>query len=228
MYTILVTDDNELKVTVKERIMQRSKMVDSFHFLVKQMYKGTIDMTGFTVTMEYKLPVSNEYATKDISEDLVLTVDEEGNTVLYKDNMLEYKLPFDTNLTAEAGEVEMQLTFTKSEMDTEGVVTQYVRKTSPCKITIVPVAAWSNVIPDKALTALDQRILKVDEQIKALSDSAMLLVQDKADNIVLDTETNEIYLTANGEPIGDRITIDELGDTLVEVHEDEGLIQVII
>ena len=142
--------------------------------------------------------------------------------------MLEYKLPFDTNLTAEAGEVEVQLTFTKSEMNTEGVVTQFVRKTSPCKITIVPIAEWSNVVPDKALSALDQRILKIDEQINALSESAMLLVQDKADNIKLDTETNEIYLTANGEPIGDRITIDELGDTLVEVHEDEGLIQVII
>ena len=38
MYTILATDDNELRVTVKERIMQRSKMVDSFHFLVKPMY----------------------------------------------------------------------------------------------------------------------------------------------------------------------------------------------
>ena len=167
MYTILVTDDNELRVTTKERIMQRSKMVDSFHFLVKPMYKESIDMSSFNVTMEYKLPVSNEYAVQDITEDLVLTVDEEGNTVHYKD-MLEYKLPFDTNLTAEAGEIEVQLTFTKSEMDAEGVVTQFVRKTSPCKITIVPIAAWSNIIPDKALTALDQRILKIDEQIQAL------------------------------------------------------------
>ena len=226
MYTILVTDDNELRVTIKERIMQRSKMVDSFHFLVRPTYKDTIDMSGFTVTMEYKLPVSNEYAVKDITEDLILTVDEEGNAVPYKD-MLEYKLPFDTNLTAEAGEVEVQLSFTKTELDPEGVATQYVRKTSPCKITIVPIAAWSNIIPDKALTALDQKILKIDEQIKALSDSAVLYTNEKADNIVLDTETHEIYLTANGEPLGDRITIDELGESLVSV-KDEGLIQVII
>ena len=226
MYTILVTDDNELRVTTKERIMQRSKMVDSFHFLVKPMYKDTINMSDFNVTMGYKLPVSNEHITQDITEDLVLTVDDEGNTVLYKD-MLEYKLPFDTNLTGEAGNIEVYLTFTKSEMDPEGIVTQYVRKTSTCNITIVPIAAWTNVVPDKALTVLDQKLLKVDEQIKALSDSAMLLVQDKADNIVLDTETNEIYLTANGEPLGDRISIDELGDTIVDV-QDEGLIQVII
>ena len=222
MYTILVTNDNELKVTVKERIMQRSKLVDSFHFLVDQLYKDNIDMTGFTVTMEYILPVSKKYVT----ETLVLKLDEEGNTALYKDK-LEYCLKFDTNLTAEAGEIEVQLTFTKTELDAEGVATQYVRKTSPCTITIVPITAWSDIIPDSALTALDQKILKIDEQIQALADSAVLYTNDKADNIVLDTETHEIYLTANGEPIGDRITIDELGDAIVDI-EDEGLIQVII
>ena len=112
-------------------------------------------------------------------------------------------------------------------MDEEGVATQYVRKTSPCTITIVPITAWSDIVPDSALTALDQRILKIDEQIQALAESAVLYTNDKADNIVLDTETHEIYLTANGEPLGDRITIDELGDTIVDV-KDEGLIQVII
>ena len=216
MYTILVTQDNELKVSIKERIMQRSKLVDSFHFLVDPMYKDTIDMTGFTVTMEYILPVSKEYKT----ETLILQ-DE-----LYKEK-LEYRLKFDTYLTAEAGDIELHLTFTMTELDPEGKATQYVRKTSDCIITIVPVSAWSDIIPDEALSALDQKILKMDEQIKALSESAMLLVQDKADNIVLDTETNEIYLTSNGEPLGDRITIDELGDVIIET-EDEGLIQVII
>ena len=222
MYTILVTNDNELKVTVKERIMQRSKLVDSFHFLADQLYKDNIDMTDFTVTMEYVLPVSKKYVT----ETLVLKLDEESKPALYKDK-LEYCLKFDTNLTAEAGDIEVQLTFTKTELDEEGIATQYVRKTTPCTITIVPITAWSDIVPDGALTALDQKILKIDEQIKALSDSAMLLVQDKADNIMLDTETHEIYLTANGEPIGDRITIDELGESIVTV-KDEGLIHVII
>ena len=78
MYTILVTNENELKVTVKERIMQRSKLVDSFHFLVDQLYKDNIDMTDFTVTMEYVLPVSKKYVT----ETLVVKLDEEGNTAL--------------------------------------------------------------------------------------------------------------------------------------------------
>ena len=34
MYTILVTESNELVTSVKERIMQRSKLVDSLHFLM--------------------------------------------------------------------------------------------------------------------------------------------------------------------------------------------------
>ena len=216
MYTILVTQDNELKVSIKERIMQRSKLVDSFHFLVDPMYKDTIDMTGFTVTMEYILPVSKKYKT----ETLVLQPE------LYKEK-LEYCLKFDTGLTAEAGEIELHLTFTMTELSPEGVATQYVRKTTPCTITIVPVAAWSDIIPDEALSALDQKILKMDEQIKALSESAVLLTQDKADNIVLDRDTNEIYLTSNGELLGDKISIDELGDVIIET-EDDGLVQVII
>ena len=39
MYTILVNDDNTLLTTVKERIMQKSKLVDSLHFLVNPTYK---------------------------------------------------------------------------------------------------------------------------------------------------------------------------------------------
>ena len=216
MYTILVTQDNRLKVSIKERIMQRSKLVDSFHFLIDPIYKDTIDMTDFTVTMEYILPVSKKYKT----ETLVLQPE------LYKEK-LEYCLKFDTGLTAEAGEIELHLTFTMTELSPEGKATQYVRKTSPCTITIVPVAAWSDIIPDEALSALDQKILKMDEQIKALSESAVLLTQDKADNIVLDRDTNEIYLTSNGELLGDKISIDELGDVIIET-EDDGLVQVII
>lgn len=216
MYTILVTQDNELKVSIKERIMQRGKLVDSFHFLVDPMYKDEIDMKDFTVTMKYLLPVSKKYRT----ETLVLSPE------LYKDK-LEYCLKFDTGLTAEAGEIEVSLLFTKTELDADGKATQFVRPTSECTITIVPLAAWVDIVPDEALSALDQKILKIDEQIKALSESAVLLTQDKADNIKLDRETNKIYLTANGEPLGDEISIDELGDVIVET-EDNGLIQVII
>ena len=215
MYTILVNQDNTMTTSVRERIMQRSKLVDSLHFLVDKIYND-FNMSDFTVVMEYILPVSKEYKSE------ILKLSEE----LYKDK-LEYKLPIDTNLTKEPGQIEIQLSFIKVDLDEEGNNVQYIRKTSPTTITIVPISAWSDIIPDNALNAIDQRIIKTDAQIKALEELNEVVATTKADNIKLDEETNDIYLTANGEKIGDSINISDLGTTLAE-NTKEGLIKMII
>ena len=215
MYTILVNDDNTLTTSVRERIMQRSKLVDSLHFLVSPTYKE-LDMTDFTVTMEYILPVSKEYVSE------VLVKSEE----LYKE-MLEYKLPFDTDLTKEAGEIEVKLTFSKVDLDADGNDIQYVRKISATSITIIPVESWCDIIPDKALDAIDQRIIKTDAQIKALLEANEITRLEKADNLVLANENKELYLTAEGNQIGDKVKLSELGNEIVQ-SSDEGLITMMI
>lgn len=215
MYTILVNDDNTLTTSIKERIMQRSKLVDSLHFLVEPTYKE-LDMTDFTVTMEYILPVSKEYVSE------VLVKSEE----LYKE-MLEYKLPFDTDLTKEAGEIEVKLTFSKVDLDADGNDIQYVRKISATSITIIPVESWCDIIPDKALDAIDQRIIKTDAQIKALLEANEITRLEKADNLVLDNENKELYLTAEGNQIGDKVKLSDLGNEIVQ-SSDEGLITMMI
>ena len=48
MFTILITNTNELIITKRERIMQRSKLIDSLHFLADQTYKGQ-DMSEYRV-----------------------------------------------------------------------------------------------------------------------------------------------------------------------------------
>lgn len=193
MYTILINSDNELVHTIKERIMCRSKLVDSLHFLTEPTYKET-DMTPFTVTLEYRLPISKEYHIEilDRSENL------------YKE-MLEYKLPFDTTLTKEAGDIELQLTFTNAEMQVDGSVTQYVRKTEKTTITINSIEAWADMIPDKVLTSLDQRLLKQDAAMKELADIISAIDDQKADDISL--ENNHLQLTANGEKIGEGVDL---------------------
>ena len=87
MYTILVDDSNALITTVRERIIQRSKLVDNLHFLVNPTYKN-FDMSQFTAVMEYVTPVSRELHTEFLTQ----------SQELYKD-MIEYKLPIDTNIT---------------------------------------------------------------------------------------------------------------------------------
>ena len=215
MYTILVNDDNTLTTSVRERIMQRSKLVDSLHFLVEPTYKE-LNIADFTVTLEYVLPISKKYKVETL-----IKSDE-----LYKER-LEYKLPFDTNLTREYGDIEIQLTFTKVDLDEEGKDIQYVRKTSTTSITIVPISAWSDVIPDEALTDLDQKILKTDAQIKELREMQENILVEKADNLVLDEENKELYLTAEGNQIGNKVKLSDLGDEIVQ-SSGEGLITMMI
>lgn len=209
MYTLLLNETNEFITTVKERIMQRSKLVDNLHFLVEPSYKG-LDMSGFTVMLEYVLPISKEYKSE-----ILVKSDE-----LYK-NYLEYKLPFDTCLTKEHGKIEVQLTFIKVDLDEEGNSIQRVRKTSKATITIVPIAAWSDVIADSALSALDQRLIQTEAMINQLNEISMYLDNTKADNIVYDTETQTLQLTSNGDLIGDSVNIGYIGASVISIEVDE-------
>lgn len=217
MYTILVNNDNELITTVRERIMQRSKLVDSLHFLVDPIYKD-IEMKDFTVRMDYMLPISQE----PHSEILNLSINEDGSPLLYKEH-LEYKIPINSNLTHEHGDIELRLTFTKTELDTDGTTIQHVRKTSSTTITIIPISAWC-IPSDSALDAIDQRQLKADELIKAVAELGELLVMTKADNLVLNDTS--LQLTANGEPIGDEVKLETLSKSIVE-NTKEGTVKVV-
>lgn len=194
-YVILVNDDNTMTTTQKRRIVQRSKLVDILWFLVPPKYNEH-NLSNFTVLLEYLLPVSRKYRAE------ILTLDNE----MYN-GYLKYHLPFNTDLTSEAGDIEFVLTFLLSDLDEKGNVIQRSRKVTGITITVVPISAWSDIIPDEALTALDQRILKTDAQIKALSDISESLYNAKADDISYDEETNEIQLLANGVGIGSKVAI---------------------
>lgn len=209
MYTILVSDNNELITTAKQRIMQRSKLVDTLHFLVNPIYNG-LNMADFTAMLEYTSPETGTYST----ETLILS------DALFKDR-LEYKLPIDTDITKEAGEVQIKLSFASVEMSGDGEVAQYIRKAGPGSIAVIPYDAWSDAIPDESLSAIDQRLLRAEMLIQAANDFNAYLDETKADNIVVDKETNTVQLTSNGNPIGDVIGWTSNGDIVIDVEIDE-------
>lgn len=208
MYTFLINSDNTVTASVPKRIMERSKMVDDLHFLADTTYEN-VDMSQFTLTMKYLLPISKKYRT----ETLVLSEN------LYK-NRLEYRMPFDTNLTSEPGDIEFTLTFTNVEMDEMGRVTQYVRHAGPGTIHIVPLSAWTDVIPDDALAAIDQRLIAADALLKSLNERNNSIMDSKADN--LSYKNDVLQLTANGNPIGNSIKI-----TQDSVETEDGTIRVV-
>lgn len=188
-YVILVNDDNTMTTTQKRRVMQRSKLVDSMCFLVQPIYSG-YNMADFTVSLEYILPTSKRYCNE------ILTLSED----MYNGH-LKYELPFDTNLTYEPGDIELALTFLLADLDEFGNSVQRVRKVSGTRITITPSSAWSDIIPDSALSALDQRIIKTDAQIKALEDMNATLYETLENGLpVVDFGNNSAVTTPEDEP----------------------------
>lgn len=194
MYVILVNEDNSLYGSKKSRVIQRSKLVDTLTFVVPHIHNG-IDMTSATVVMEYVLPVSREYKT------IELILSEER----YEDCFLQYKLPFDTDLTSQAGSLELQLTFIYTELNADGIGIQRVRKTSSTFIEIVPITAWSDIVPDAALSALDQRLIKIDSQMRAMNDYLDVLDNNKVDNLVYNDAEETLQLTSKGVGVGDKV-----------------------
>jgi len=209
MYTILVSDTNELVTTVKERIVQRSKLIDNLHFLVSPTYKE-YDMQNFTAMLEYILPVSRELHSE------ILTKSDE----LYK-GMIEYKIPLDTSITKEAGNVEMQITFAYVEMAPDGQVYQRVRKTTPTTLQVISVPSWCDLVPDGALTALDQRLIQVEAMMQAANDMAQSLSDTKADNITYNKTDNSLQLMANDNLIGQKVYLNGGGSGIAQIRVDD-------
>ena len=204
MYVILVEQNDELYGSHKERIMQRSKCVDNLIFVVDPVYRNTYDMTNATVMLEYLRPLSRKYETE-----ILVLCDERYN------GFLQYKLPFDTNLTAEHGSLELQLTFVYTDLDEHGNGIQRVRKTSPTTIEIIPISAWSDIIPDAALSSLDQRLIKLDSQIRAIDEMNQVVADSKADNIKYNENDNSLQLLSGNKEIGNKVTL-KSGDAALE------------
>lgn len=213
MYTILICDDNSLMTTKRERIMQRSKLVDNLQFLVPQYY-NELDMSDYTVQLEYIMPCSKIYRTE------ILQLSDE----MYEDH-LKYLLPFDTKLTAESGEIQIQLTFAKADLDTSGKGIQRVRKTSTTTINIVPISAWSDIIPDAALSAIDERLIKLDAQMRGLNDYMNVLDNNQVDNLVYNSTEETLQLSAKGVAVGNKVSVREMlddGIPVIELGSDSG------
>lgn len=214
VYVILINDDNTAITTQKRRIVQKSKLVDSLWFLVNPNYNG-FNMNDFTAVLEYLSPISRKYRTEFLS-----LSDEMYN------GYLKYVLPLDTTLTDEAGDVEMMVSFLKADLDENGRGIQRARKITECTISITPISAWSDIIPDCALTALDQRIIKMDAQIRAINESSVLISDTKADDISFDKESNELQLMSNGKLIGRKVvlsaSVDEDGLPVVDFTGTQG------
>lgn len=197
MYTFLIGNDNYITTTNAERIVQRSKLVNTLQIFVQNEY-GNIIMSDCQAIMYYKLPISGEWKPNELM----------ASETLYKDKYVEYLIPVDTWLTSEAGDVEFEIKFYNVSMNDDSNVKQYVRKATNGIIHIASSKDWSSSIADSMLDVVDQRIIQLMNLQKAQEEmitTTQAMLGTKADNIVKDDKTQEIYLTSDGKEIGNRI-----------------------
>lgn len=212
-YTIIVCDDNSLYGSVKNKIMQREKLFNKLWILVPPHYNG-YDMSQCTVVMRYMLPISKEFKTE------TLALSDERY-----EEYLKYVLPIDTDLSKEWGNIELNLTFTMLDVDNDGNIVQRVRKTDNHILTITKIPDWDSIVPDSALSAIDQRIIMQTAQIKALESLAETLGESKVDNLVYDDKNETLHLSANGKVIGNKVSVKDMiddGIPVVDLDSESG------
>lgn len=211
MYTIVMRDDKSLIATVRQIIYQRDKLVDKVKFYIPTMYED-INLEDFTVRLKY---IDQNGSVHSID----LTSVESD-----KDGFMKYIIDVDTDLTRYAGDIHICLTLNKVDMS-EGK--EYSLNTGETKITVTPLTDYYGFVSDPSLSVIDQKMNELNVKLEAVDKMATAYDETKADNIKLDKESSELYLTSHDKQIGDKISINDLGDTIAEETKD-GLIPIIL
>ena len=201
MYTLKIDDDNNIITTKREVIMQRSSNANTIQLLVPRHYND-IDLNQCTALMEYWLPASKVYRTSFL----------QVNNDNYKEmDYLEYLIPCTTQFTAEAGDIHFHVTFSNVELtDDPSSGRQTVRKTNLGTIRITPISAWSDIIPDEALTALDQRVIALQTAAKQLEALADATYNGMPTDLALDDVNKLLHLVSLNGKVGNGVDINLL------------------
>lgn len=206
MYTLRITDDNNVITTVKESLMEKSNCVNSIQIIINKLYKEQIDMTDTTAYMKYVLPVTKKIKMTQLIADT--TTDE---------SHILYTIPVTANISAEPGDIEVSFTFLKLVHDEESdTTTSYVRKTESGLIHITKLAQFDSYEPSEMLTELDQRILALIATAEDIKKLGQATYDNMPIDMKLDSEAKKLTLVnANGNT-GDGVGIADLSDSIAK------------
>ena len=206
MYTLRITDDNNVITTVKESLMEKSNCVNSIQIIINKLYKEQIYMTDTTAYMKYVLPVTKKIKMTQLIADT--TTDE---------SHILYTIPVTANISAEPGDIEVSFTFLKLVHDEESdTTTSYVRKTESGLIHITKLAQFDSYEPSEMLTELDQRILALMATAEDIKKLGQATYDNMPIDMKLDSEAKKLTLVnANGNT-GDGVGIADLSDSIAK------------
>ena len=174
-------------------------------------------MKDFTCVLEYRLPISHKYVVKLLS----------AEKDLFQDEKIQFLFPIKSDFTAEQGDIELSVSFTKVYLDDQGSSIEVVRKINDTKITVTPTSAWEDYVPSTELGAISSAILELQSKLEQQKEYAEILSQNKVDDIQIDERNSKLVVSSNGEPVGEGIDLNDLGDILADKTK-EGMVKVLI
>lgn len=206
MYTLRITDDNNVITTVKESLMEKSNCVNSIQIIINKFYKEQIDMTDTTAYMKYVLPITKKIKMTQLIADT--TTDE---------SHILYTIPVTASISAEPGDIEVSFTFLKLVHDDESdTTTSYVRKTESGLIHITKLAQFDTYEPSEMLTELDQRILALMATAEDIKKLGQATYDNMPIDMKLDSEAKKLTLVNTNGNTGDGVGIAELSDSIAK------------
>lgn len=160
---IVMKPNKQLVITKTTRLYQKESIIDSFTFYVPETYQsdsaGSVyDLKEFTASVSYVDPGNNVHSE-------LLTAAETSS----KEGFIQYSLPVTTQITAIAGEVKLQLSLVKTDLE-NGV--NIVLHTSELTINILEWSDYFASVSDASLGVIDQKIAELNAQIEALKSIA--------------------------------------------------------
>lgn len=206
MIILLKSSDKSLVVTQQTRLYQKEKCVDKVTFYIPETYQD-VDLSKFNATLYYTTATNDTYTE-------ILTSEESD-----KEGFLMYKLPVDTKFTSSAGDLVIELSLTYLDEDA-GI--QYVLHSSQLTISIETWTDFYAFYPDESLSAIDAKILQLQnetEKLKSIADELELTVPD---DLKLDEDI--LHLSKNGALMGDGVEILTPGDPDDEDDAHDGVI----
>lgn len=206
MYTLKITDENTVTTTVKETLVERSNYVDKLQIVVDKMYRDQIDMADTTAYMKYIMPVSKKIKMTQLI----------ANDLEYEDDYIQYLVPMEAYLTAEAGDIEVSFSFYKLVTNEDDSVTSYVRKTLPGVIHISPLAAFDKYEPSEFLDEIDQRLLVLEARQKDIMALNEQLYEEMVRDIRLDKDNRKVTLTNIDGDTGNGFEVNDLSTMVAE------------
>lgn len=193
MLYIKLDETMSLVITVYEPIYRGDNLNQKITYLIPKNV-GEIDMLAATVFLCY--------IRADGVPDIITL---ERNEEPYNESYYCYTIPVTCKMSRYPGEICTWLQiFSGSPSNPK------TAKSGECMLQVQDSKNMDDYLCDHQMTALYQLHTELNnavDNVNAMVDEVNTELEKKADNIMFHAEDNTIQLSANGEPIGDRITI---------------------